>query len=238
MKKGDKMGHVCIVLILIGLVGTLYEKNPGLTVFVGIVLVVAFIAMMKKTTAEIKKTTRKINQKKKMFLKNREPLNSAGINVGKYLTGLPTVTEPVQMFCFVTAKDFLFIRNAFEEVGKIPRDAINNILVDDKSQITQRLTATRLLTLGVFSLAVPKKKKIEEYCLLIDWDDENGNRSNTIFEFSGQNSLQLSNVALNELKKHILPKMITMASTEKKCPYCAEIIKKEAKVCRFCNREV
>lgn len=225
------MGHVCIVLILIGLIGSWYEKNPGLTVFVGIVLVVAFIAMMKKTTTEI-------NQKKEAFIKNREPLNSAGINVGKYLTGLPNVTEPIQMFCFVTDKDFLFTKNAFEEVGKIPRDAINNILVDDKSQITQRLTATRMLTLGIFSLAAPKKKKIEEYCLLIDWDDENGTRSNTVFEFSEQNALQSSNVALNELKKNTLPKTARMASTEKKCPHCAEVIKREAKVCRFCNRDV
>jgi hypothetical protein len=26
--------------------------------------------------------------------------------------------------------------------------------------------------------------------------------------------------------------------TNKKCPYCAEIIKAEARVCRFCSREV
>jgi hypothetical protein len=34
------------------------------------------------------------------------------------------------------------------------------------------------------------------------------------------------------------PDVLTQKDDSKECPYCAEIIKKKAKICRFCGREL
>src|ERR1043165_7263616 len=62
----------------------------------------------------------------------------ARTSVGKYLAGLPNVGQSAfEIDCAVVGNDFLFIDGIGRELDKIPRDSINQIIVDDKSQITQ-----------------------------------------------------------------------------------------------------
>ncbi len=157
--------------------------------------------------------------------------------MGKYIAGLPNADDPVNdVDCAITKSHLVFFSNINKELGKIPRNGINQIIVDDKSQIAQRLTVTRMLTLGIFSLAAPKKKKYIEFYVVIDWRDNSGIRQNTVFEFIDQDANKNANRAANCLQQYIMAPQLS--EDLKTCPYCAETIKKKAKICRFCNRDL
>lgn len=135
-------------------------------------------------------------------IKNYKTINQ--VSMGKYIIGHPDALSPIDnITCAITEDALIFIGGFLNEEMKILLNSINNIFVEDKSRINQRLTATRILALGIFSLAAPKKKKYKEYCLVIDWNDKNNIRQNTVFEFTGNNSENSVNIAQNTLKKFI-----------------------------------
>ena len=101
-------------------------------------------------------------------------------------------------------------------------------LLEDKTFVSQRLTATRILALGIFSLAVPKKKKHKEFCIIIEWEDSNREIQNVVFEFIDN---LVARKSLNKIKKYL-------PLQNKKCPFCAETIKRAAIVCKHCGRDI
>ena len=138
--------------------------------------------------------------------KNRKMGEIPAVSVGRYIAGLSEYISPTdRVICAIKEQDFVFLRSLIRmELGRIPRDSINQITVDDKFQIVQRLTITKMQTLGIISLAAPKEKRDEEYYLVIDWDDNRGMRQNAIFRFSDNAS---ANLAANTLNKYTLPKI-------------------------------
>jgi hypothetical protein len=114
--------------------------------------------------------------------------NAGHFSVSKYLVGLEASNYPTERVeCVVTSEEFVFAKLNGTELGRVPRTGISEVLVDDKSQLTQRLTATRMVALGVFALAVPKAKKINEWCVAVKWNDSRGLPRAAVFEFTGSN---------------------------------------------------
>ena len=154
------------------------------------------------------------------------------IPIGKYLAGFENFSSELgDVYCYVTDDKFLFTESLGDEIGNIKLNSLTNIFLEDKSTVGQRLTATRILTLGIFSLAAPKKKKNKEYCIVFEWEDINGEKNNVVFEFSGMACEVLSTESFNKLKKY-------KPITTKKCPFCDETIKIKATICKYCNKEL
>jgi hypothetical protein len=165
-------------------------------------------------------------------------------SAGRYVTGLGADGPIDDIECVVTRENFIFANLSGKEFGRIPTNCVKEVLVDDKSRIAQRLTVTRMVAFGVFALAVPKRKKIKEWCVAIQWTDDKGYPRAAVFEFTGKNPEGDANKVANMLMRYMGPKKqnseptVLAVGESRICPFCAETIKAAAVICRFCNREL
>jgi hypothetical protein len=112
---------------------------------------------------------------------------------GKYIGGHPNIGAAIPVTsCQVTDSEVTI----FPVAAKIPIAQITNVTVEDASTVEKRITATRLLTVGVFAFAAKKKKVHVQYYVSIAWGaGKIGNE--TIFEFEGTDAQSQANALRN-----------------------------------------
>jgi len=122
--------------------------------------------------------------------------------LSSYLGGLPGADKAPLVFCGVSENDFIFRRGSQGvEIGRIHRDAINDVIVGEKHQIAEQLSAQEKLCLGKISAS----KKDTTPCLLINWNNSDSTKHNSIFEFAEHSA---ANNSAATLKKWIKPRQI------------------------------
>jgi len=135
---------------------------------------------------------------------------SKRIITGKYIAGHPNLDESIQITTVFPKDDSLVIMEESKvnisvekaERATIEKSAIKNILVEDQSTIEKRVTVGRLLAVGVFAFALKKKKKNEIAFITIEWNDGKFDHE-TIFEFEGNEAMQIANTARNKMMREI-----------------------------------
>lgn len=171
--------------------------------------------------------------------RGRRPVNlaiPARLPIGRYLGGFPAAANPEdQVDCNIDESAFVFVTKHNREFGRIPRSAVVDIFCEEKPQLLQRLTATKHITFP--NLGVGKKKSLSGYCLVIDWQ-VGDSRNNAIFEFRGISPRASAHAVETILKSKCRSKVPPLRLDERFCPYCREVVKKEALLCKHCHTRI
>lgn len=185
-----------------------------LLLFAALMFVLAFKGMKKKkalaekTAAQVKRWEEHPEEKEAFLAQQKETELHKKYFSGKYISGHPNINTPIPVTNAEVNKENIVIFGAvggkLSEQGKIPLSQIKNVSVEDASTIEKKITATRLLTLGVFAFAAKKKKVNPEFYLTALWNDGRF-ETETIFEFEGEhanrNANTLRNVIINRCKE-------------------------------------
>ncbi len=121
--------------------------------------------------------------------------------IGEYLGSIPGGSKTFNIsYCTVDGNSFKLtggIRGI--EFERIPMDNVNEIIVEDKSLIAQRVTEIEKSALN--KIVSPETKQRKYYCLFIDWNDKKGAKHYSFFQFGGSGKEGLANSAANTLKR-------------------------------------
>jgi len=139
-----------------------------MVVGIGVVLIVS-ILNKDKPKSDSEKAPKEIELTERFFM-------------SRYLGGFPNSAEPASFgYCAVTEGSFIFVRGTQgAEIGRIHRDAINDVIVGEKYQIADQLSAQEKLCLG----KIAASKKDNSSCLVINWMNSDSTKHNSIFEFA------------------------------------------------------
>ena len=160
--------------------------------------VVAVISLMSRNKSEHqenqqinKQTTHKTNEQPQTIQPPKR------FFMGKCLGGIPNGSVAYEVaYCSVDGDTFKFTSGMRGiEFASIPRAKINTIIVEDKSLIAQKLNDIDKSTLD--KIINPRTKQNKYCCLVIDWNDKDGARQYSFFEFAGSGKQGLATDAEN-----------------------------------------
>jgi len=180
------------------------EKYFVIGLFIVIGVVVAVISLMSRKKSEHqenqqinKQTTHKTNEQPQAIQPPKR------FFMGKYLGGIPNASVASEVaYCSVDGDTFKFTSGMRGiEWASIPRDKLNTIIIEDKSVIAQKLNDIDKSTLD--KIINPRTKQNKYYCLVIDWNDKDGIRQYSFFEFAGSGKQDLATDAANALKRWV-----------------------------------
>jgi hypothetical protein len=160
--------------------------------------VVAVISLMSRKKSEHQEN-QQIN-KQTTHKTNEQPLAiqpPKRFFMGKCLGGIPNGSVAYEVaYCSVDGDTFKFTSGMRGiEFASIPRAKINTIIVEDKSMIAQKLNDIDKSTLD--KIINPRTKQNKYCCLVIDWNDKDGARQYSFFEFAGSGKQGLATDAAN-----------------------------------------
>lgn len=138
---------------------------------------------------------------KEVSLELPKPKLQKNFYIGEYLGSIPGGSKPFNIsYCTVDGNSFKFtggIRGI--EFERIPIDKVNAVIVEDKALVAQRVPAIEKSALD--KIVSPENKQRKHYCLFIDWNDKNGAKHYSFYQFGGSGKEGLANSAANTLKR-------------------------------------
>lgn len=140
------------------------------------------------------------SKSKKKYIAEKKPLEM--LYSGKYLAGLPS-NVPAKNLNTAVFKDKIVFLDGInqEEVAEIELNNIQDVSIEDATTMESRVTATRMLAVGIFAFALKKDKKTEIFYTIIT--TANGKfTDNIIFEFQGLNSRKFANSFAEKVKQY------------------------------------
>lgn len=123
---------------------------------------------------------------------------------GTYVSGHPSIDDSIKETYLLLGKEDvkIFIGPGNLLKGRVPKESITNVVMEDSSTIQNRVTVGRLLMTGIFAFAWKKKTKQECAYFIIEWD-KGQFKNETIFEFEGKGSIQKANALRNKFISYL-----------------------------------
>ena len=143
--------------------------------------------------------------------KRNEKCNELGITqndltqIGDYVSGHPNIDNSKNSVSYIISNNNIeFYDVQISLLAKTPLEQIKDVYIEDASTIEKRISAGRLLLVGVFALAWQKNKKNEMAFLILKLNDGRFDHE-CIFQFNGKDAISTANAKRNVLIR-VLPK--------------------------------